>query len=150
MANTYSCLYYHIVFSTKSRMRWINAAMEERLWPYLGGIARKHKLTALQVGGIADHIHMLLLAPPTLSPSQIAQCIKGESSKWIHGEFQHCLRFAWQDGYGAFTVSQSQIGPIIRYIKNQSEHHRRLSFQEEYLSLLHKHGIKYDERYLWG
>jgi len=150
MANTYTSLYYHLIFSTKNRVPWIRSELEPRLWEYLGGIARRHKMTALHVGGTADHIHAAILAPATLSPSQIAQALKGDSSKWIHGEIQNMCRFEWQDGYGAFTVGSYQLPELIRYIQNQREHHRVKTFQEEYVYLLEKHGIKYEERYLWG
>jgi REP element-mobilizing transposase RayT len=149
MANTYTSLLYHLTFSTKNREPWIAQTIEGRVWAYIGGVARKHNMTALQVGGIEDHIHALIMAPPTLSPSEIAQYLKGDSSKWIHQEFSKLRAFGWQDGYGAFTVSKSQIPEVIAYIKNQREHHRRKTFQEEYLELLNKHGIDYDERYLW-
>ena len=109
-----------------------------------------HKASALQIGGTADHVHVLILAPAPLSPSQIAQFLKGVSSKWIHDELGGLRKFAWQDGYGAFTVSKSELPAVIRYIQNQREHHRRKSFQEEFLELLKKHEIQYDERYLWG
>ena len=150
MANTYSSLCYHLVFSTKNRVAYIKPEIEVRVWAYIGGVARKHKLIAVQVGGIEDHIHALVIAPPVYAPSQIAQVLKGDSSKWIHEEFPTMRRFAWQDGYGAFTVSKSNIADVIEYIKNQREHHRTRSFQEEYLSFLEKHGIEYNERYLWG
>ncbi len=150
MANTYSSLSYHLVFSTKNRVNYIKPEIENRVWAYIGGVARKHKMTALQIGGIENHIHALIIAPPTLSPSQIAQFLKGDSSKWIHEEFPMIKDFAWQDGYGAFTVSKSNFADVIEYIKNQREHHHKKSFQEEYLSLLHKHEIEYDERYLWN
>ena|SRR5215471_5387747 len=150
MANTYTSLHYHVVFSTKNRVRHISQDIEHRVWAYIGGIARKHKMTALQVGGIEDHIHALLTAPATLAPSQIAQFLKGESSIWIHGEFSGLRDFAWQDGYGAFTVSRSKIPEVTRYIQNQREHHRKKTFQEEYRELLEKHGIEYDQRYIWG
>jgi len=107
-------------------------------------------MTALQVGGVEDHIHALVIAPPTIAPCQIAQVLKGESSKWIHDEFPLLRRFGWQDGYGAFTVSKSNIPEAIKYIKNQREHHRKKTFQEEYLDLLRKHEIEYEERFLWG
>src|SRR6266487_6499395 len=90
----------------------------------MGGIARKHKMTALQVGGVEDHIHALVIAPPTIAPCQIAQVLKGESSKWIHDEFPLLRRFGWQDGYGAFTVSKSNIPEVIKYIQNQREQKR--------------------------
>jgi hypothetical protein len=95
-------------------------------------------------------IHALVMAPPTLSPSQIAQYLKGDSSKWIHEEFPDLSEFAWQDGYGAFTVSKSNLDEVISYIQNQRQHHRKKTFQEEYLEFLRKHGVEYDERYVWG
>lgn len=150
MANTYVCLYYHFIFSTKNRVNWISPQVEKRLWAYLGGIARKHKLTALQIGGHTDHIHMLVLAPATLSPSQMMKFFKGDSSRWVHRTLRNLCKFAWQDGYGAFTVGKSQLAELICYIQNQREHHRKKSFQEEYLEFLRKNDIPYDERYLWG
>lgn len=150
MANTYTSLHYHLIFSTKNRIRWIVPDIEQRVWEYLGGIARRHKLTALQVGGTDDHIHALVLAPAIFSPSQIAQFLKGDSSKWIHDEFRRMRSFAWQDGYGAFAVSRSSLPEVIQYIQSQREHHRKKTFQEEYLEFLKRHEIQYDERYLWG
>jgi putative transposase len=150
MANTYTSLHYHFTFSTKNREPWIISEIEARVWAYIGGIARKHKMTAIQIGGIEDHIHALVMAPPTYAPSQIAQYLKGESSKWIHEEFPKMCGFEWQDGYGGFTVSKSQVPEVIEYIKNQRQHHRKKTFQEEYLELLKKHGVDYDECYLWN
>ena len=150
MANTYTALYYHIVFSTKVRERWLMDDVAERIWAYLGGIARENKMTALQVGGIEDHVHILLGAPPAIAPSKAVQLIKGGSSKWIHDTFPKMGGFAWQDGFGAFTVSKSNIPEVIKYIQNQREHHRTTTFQEEFLMLLKRHGIEYDERYLWN
>ncbi len=150
MANTYTSLYYHLVFSTKNRVAFIKPEIESRVWAYIGGVARAHKLTALQVGGIEDHIHTLVMAPATLAPSEIAKYIKGDSSKWMHEEFPELRGFAWQDGYGAFTVSKSNLPDVVKYIENQREHHRQRTFQEEYLDFLKKHGIDYDERYVWG
>jgi len=150
MADTYTSLYYHIIFSTRNHEPWINVDIEERVWTYLGGIARKHRMTALQVGGIENHIHALISAPPTLAPCQIAQYLKGDSSKWIHDELGLAKNLGWQDGYGAFTVSKSNLIEVTRYIENQREHHRTKTFQEEYLDFLRKNGIQYNERYLWG
>ena len=123
MANTYSNLFYHIVFSTKGRTDFINHDIEDRVWAYIGGIARKQEMTALQIGGIENHIHALIVAKPKIAPSQIAKYIKGDSSKWIHDGFPNLSDFAWQDGYGIFTVSKSQAPDVIEYIKNQREHH---------------------------
>ena len=150
MANTYTSLYYHVVFSTKNRVPWITQDIENRVWAYIGGIARHHRMTAIQIGGIEDHLHALVLAPPTLAPSQIAQYLKGDSSKWMHEEFPDLPGFAWQEGYGAFTVSKANVEGVIRYIQNQREHHKTKTFQEEYLEFLQMQGIDYDERYLWG
>ena len=150
MANTYTSLHYHIIFSTKNREPWITTDIEARVWRFIGGIVRKHAMTALQIGGVADHLHALVTAPPVLAISQIAQTLKGESSKWIHREFDQLKGFSWQDGYGAFSVSSSNIPQVIAYIQSQREHHRRKTFQEEYLEFLKARGIDYDERYLWG
>lgn len=150
MANTYTSLYYHIVFSTKNRTAWLTPDVEQRVWEYVGGIARENKMSALQIGGCDDHLHALVLAPSSIAPSKIAQLLKGGSSLWIHTEFKHLREFEWQDGYGAFTVSQSNLPEVIRYIQNQRGHHRKRTFQEEYLAFLQKHGIAYDERYVWS
>ncbi len=149
MANTYTSLHYHIVFSTKNRERWIMPDIEQRIWAYLGGIAKDNKMQPIQIGGIEDHVHMLFGAPATLAPSKIAQVIKGGSSAWIHETFPAMLGFAWQDGYGAFTVSMSSVPDVAAYIRSQREHHRMKTFQEEYLALLQKHQIDYKECYLW-
>jgi putative transposase len=150
MANTYTSLYYHVVFSTKNRFPWIGLEIEQRIWAYIGGIARNHEMTAIQVGGVEDHIHALVMAPPTIAPFEIAKFLKGESSLWIHDEFPRLRKFSWQVGYAAFTVSKSKVPDVARYIKNQREHHRIKTFQEEYLEFLCANEIEYDERYLWG
>jgi REP element-mobilizing transposase RayT len=149
MPNTYTSLHYHIVFSTKNRERWIMPDLEQRIWAYLGGIVKDHKMQPIQIGGIEDHVHLLLGAPATLAPSKIAQMIKGGSSAWIHDTFPNMTGFAWQDGYGAFTVSKSSVPDVVNYIQNQREHHRTKTFQEEYLAMLQKHDIDYKECYLW-
>ncbi len=150
MANTYTSLFYHIVFSTKRRVPWIRPEIEQRVWEYMGGVVRAHNMTALQIGGVDDHIHALVMAPPTIAPSQIAQYIKGDSSKWIHDTFPDLRLFAWQEGYGAFTVNKSGLDAVSYYIQNQRVHHQRKTFQNEYLEFLQKHNVEYDERYLWG
>ncbi|MEJ7847040.1 MAG: IS200/IS605 family transposase [Pyrinomonadaceae bacterium] len=149
MANTYSNLFYHFVFSTKGRINFIHPDIENRVWAYIGGIARKHNMTALQVGGMENHIHALVIARPAIAPSEIAKCLKGESSKWIHEEFPQLQKFGWQDGYGVFSVSKSQAPEVIDYIKNQRHHHTGRSFEEEYIALLELNGVDYDKRYLF-
>ena len=150
MANTYTSLFYHLVFSTKNREPWLIPTIKRRVWSYLGGVARTHNVTPIQIGGIEDHIHALVLARPTIALFEIAKFLKGDSSKWIHEEFSNMLGFAWQDGYGGFSVSKSDVPDVVTYIQNQREHHRRKTFREEYLDLLQANGIEYDERYLWG
>jgi len=146
-----SCVssYFHCVFSTKERRPLITPALRERLWPFLGGIARQNKMKAIEIGGVADHVHLLLSLPSTMAISKTLQLLKGGSSKWIHETFPEHRLFAWQEEYGAFSVSVSQLDKTIEYIKGQPEHHRRMTFQEEFLALLKKHRIEYDERYLW-
>ncbi len=150
MANTYVALYYHLVFSTKNREPWIGQEIEDRVWAYIGGIARENAMQAIRVGGMTDHVHILTSIPKTMAVSTALQLLKGGSSKWIHDEFPRLAKFAWQDGYGAFTVGKKQVEDVVAYIMNQREHHRRKTFQEEYREMLHQHGVEFDERYIWG
>lgn len=149
MANTYSQLFYHIFFSTKERRNFIHQEIENRVWEYIGGIARKQDLTSLRVGGIENHIHALEMAKPIVARCKIPMWRKGGSSKWIHDKFENQNLFNWQDGYGIFSASKSQVPDVIRYIENQREHHESQTFEEEYPSLLNLHGIEYDERYVF-
>jgi putative transposase len=146
---SYVSSYYHCVFSTKERRPEITPSLRERLWPFLGGIARQNQMKAIEVGGVADHVHMLLALPSTLAIAKAMQLIKGGSSKWVHEEFRNHSLFGWQVKYGAFTVSVSQLDRIVEYIRGQEEHHRKETFQEEFLTLLKRHRIAYDERFLW-
>jgi REP-associated tyrosine transposase len=150
MANTYTSLYYHIVFSTKFRFPWLTLEIEQRVWEAIAEIAREHKMNPIQIGGVEDHIHGLVMAPPTVAPFELAKWLKGESSLWIHEEFPWLHRFSWQDGYAAFTVSKSKVPDLVRYIRDQRELHRARTFEAEYLALLRLNDIEYDERYLWG
>jgi putative transposase len=149
MSRTYTCLHYHCVFSTKNREKHLNHEIESRIWSYIGGIARENKMWPIRIGGFVEHLHLLLSIPPVLPLSKAMQLLKGGSSHWIKDTFPELRGFSWQDGYSAFTVSKSQLPEIDRYIHNQREHHRVKSFQEEYLAFLERHGIQYDERYLW-
>ena len=106
-------------------------------------------MKAIEIGGVADHVHILLSLPATITPAKALQLIKGGSSKWVHETFPEHRLFAWQVKYGSFGVSVSQLDRIIGYIRGQEEHHRKRSFQEEFVALLKKHRIEYDERYLW-
>lgn len=148
MANTYTALNYHLIFSTKNREPWIHQDIEQKIWEYIGGIARKNNMSALCVGGVEDHIHILARIPPVLSVSKALQLLKGASSHWIHETFPELRGLGWQDGYGAFTVSQSALRDTKRYIQNQREHHKSRSFKDEYLAFLKKYEVEVDERYL--
>src|SRR5688572_21595905 len=149
MANTYTSLHYHVIFSTKNRELWIRANLESRIWSYLGGVARENGVKALLIGGIEDHVHLLLGIPPVLAVSKVVQLIKGGSSKWIKDNLPGLAGFSWQDGYAAFAVSKSHVPEVEAYIRNQREHHRRKSFEEEYRAFLDRHEIQYDERYIF-
>jgi putative transposase len=146
---SYVSSYFHCVFSTKERAKIITPSLQERLWPFMGGIARQNGMTPVIVGGMEDHVHILLSLPPTMAIAKAMQLIKGGSSKWIHETFPEQRLFAWQEKYGAFSVSVSQLETTTRYIRDQKEHHLGRSFQEEFLALLKKHRIEFDERYLW-
>ncbi len=150
MASTFTSLHAHIVFSTKNRTAWISAEIEEQIWRYIGGICRSHNMKALQIGGVDDHVHILLGFPPTVALSDAVKRIKGESSKWISATFPQLHKFAWQDGYGAFTVGQSQIADTISYIQRQRTHHAKKSFEDEYRGFLHVHEFEVEERYIFG
>jgi putative transposase len=139
-----SCL-VHVVFSTKERRPFLTPDIQERLRPYLGGIARKHKMKLLRAGGVEDHVHLLISLPATLDISRAVQLLKGNSSKWIHDEFPDRQAFEWQVGYGAFSIGISGVDDTIAYIDNQAEHHKRLSFKEELQIILTKHGIEYED-----
>jgi len=149
VANTYSALNVHVVFCTQDRQPSIIQEFEERLWEYLGGIAIQNGMKALSIGGVPDHVHILISMPTSISVAKAVQLIKGGSSKWIHDNFPKQRTFAWQPGYAAFSVSTSLIQENVAYIRNQKKHHRKRTFQEEYISFLKKNQVDYDERYLW-
>jgi len=150
MANSYHTLLVHAVFSTKNREPWLSPPVRQRLFPYLGGIARQNGMKALSVGGVSEHVHLLLSLSRELSVAEAMQLIKGPSSKWVHQTFPQMAGFAWQEGYGTFSIGILQADETCRYIEGQEEHHRTVSFQEEYLAFLKRHNVPYDERYVWG
>jgi REP element-mobilizing transposase RayT len=150
MAHSYVSALFHCVFSTKERRKTITENIQERLWLYMGGIARKNKMRALAIGGVEDHVHVLLSIPSTLSIAKAMQLIKGGSSSWVHNTFPEHHDFEWQEGYGAFSIGVSQVPDTKAYIDNQREHHRTKTFQEEFIAFLERHGIDYDPRYVWG
>lgn len=150
MSHSYISSLVHYVFSTKKRQHLITPTLQERLFPYMGGIVKTNKMKALAIGGTENHVHLLLSLPASLSVAKAVQLIKGGSSKWIHDTFPQHRTFAWQEGYGAFSVSVSHVQDTLIYIQNQEEHHRKKTFEEEFLQFLKKHNIEYDERYVWG
>ena len=150
MSHSYVNSLFHCVFSTKERRKTITPDLEDRLWQYMGGIARDNKMKAMQIGGIEDHIHLLLSLSSTVTVSKALQLIKGGSSKWVHDTFPQHAGFEWQEGYGAFSIGVSQVEDTKQYIAKQREHHRTKTFQEEFIAILERHGIEYDPRYVWG
>lgn len=139
-----SCL-IHAVWSTKERRPWIATDMQDRLHPFLGGIARHNKMKLLKSGGVEDHVHLLLSMPATLDIAKAIQLLKGNSSRWIHETFPNQQAFEWQAGYGAFSIGVSGIADTIAYIENQVAHHQKLTFKDELRTILNKHGIVFEE-----
>jgi putative transposase len=148
MPHTYVSDLVHCVFSTKNRRNLIKPEIQSDLWAFVGGIANKNGLKTLIVGGTENHVHVLLSLPATMPLAKAMQLIKGASSHWMNDN--HARNFAWQEGYGAFTVGISQKADTIAYIRSQPEHHRKRSFEEEFVAFLKKHNVDYDPRYVWG
>jgi putative transposase len=148
MSSTHLSLYYHLVFSTHNRVRWIDTSWQERLCQYIGGIVRDIEGIAIEIGGDSDHSHILARLRAKYSIADSLRIIKSGSSKWVY-ESIRLRSFQWQVGYGAFTVRSSDVETMRRYIRNQREHHRKKTFQEECIDLLKENGIEFDERYLW-
>jgi REP element-mobilizing transposase RayT len=140
----------HYIFSTKERRPLIAPDLRVRLWAYMGGIARENNMKALAVNGTENHAHVLVSLPATIAVAKAVQLIKGGSSKWVHEAFSGHQGFDWQDGYSSFSVSPSRLAAAVRYIQGQEQHHRETTFEEEYLLFLKKHGLEYDERYVFG
>jgi REP element-mobilizing transposase RayT len=149
MSHTYSSLRIHVVFSTKDRQRVLPEQLQPKLWAYMAGIARNHNFDAIKIGGVDDHCHALILLPPPMPLSKAVQTLKGCSSKWMN-ETAVGTRFAWQEGYGAFSVSASQTDGVIEYIRNQADHHKKRNYDEEFLELLKRHGVDYDPVHVLG
>jgi putative transposase len=148
MSHTYVSELFHCVFSTKNRCGLIPPSKQPDLWSYLGGIARKNGFKAIAVGGTDNHVHLLLSLPATMPLAKAMQLVKGGSSKWMNDS--GASNFAWQEGYGAFSIGISQQADTISYIRSQAEHHHKRGFEEEFLAFLKKHGIEYDPSYVRG
>jgi len=150
MPQSLTNLLVHIIFSTADRQPLLNEiGLREELHRYLGGIVNEKGGQSLGVGGVADHVHLLIVLPKTLCVSDLVRDLKRASSIWIKSKDLSQQKFSWQGGYGAFSIGQTEVDAVQTYIRNQSEHHKKRSFQEEYLVFLKKYGVAYDERYLW-
>jgi len=150
MSHTYSSNRIHLIFSTKNRERRLADEFQPKLWAYMSGIAHNHGFEAIQIGGIADHCHALIVLPTAMPLAKAAQTLKACASKWINNTRAAGNGFAWQEGYGAFSVSASQTEDVIEYIKNQVNHHQKRTFEEEFLGFLKRYGIDYAPRYVLG
>jgi REP element-mobilizing transposase RayT len=149
MASTLTNLLVHVVFSTKEREPIITDRYRESLYAYIGGIIRRDGAKSLSIGGMPDHIHLAIKTRSNKALSELVRKIKANSSKWIN-ENRFCKKkFSWQNGYGGFSVSASQINKVKNYIQNQAEHHKSKTFKEELIEILDKHGVGYDPKYLW-
>ena len=149
MAHTYTSLHYHCVFSTLGRRNLIPQDRLPDVHAYMGGIVRNLKGKAIAIGGTTNHAHLLIGLPSAIAPAAAVGKIKANLTGWVHETFPAMSDFRWQEGYGAFSVSRSHIDSVASYILNQAKHHETITFEQEYLALLKKHNIEYDERYVW-
>ena len=147
LSHTSGNILLHLIFSTQGRRPTIKPEFRNDLFAYLGGIVREMQASALIINGTADHVHMLLRIRPAQSAAEIVRVVKANSSKWVRAKWS--LDFAWQTGYGVFSVSESNVTAVKKYIAGQEEHHKKHSFQEEFLAFLKKNHVEYDERYIW-
>lgn len=148
MSQSFVQIYVHIVFHTKNNVNLIRESIENELYSYMGGILKNYRSIPLQIGGTSDHIHILCTLPKTMTTADLAEEVKKSSSKWIKTKGDHYKKFYWQDGYGGFSVSNSNIDTVKMYIQNQKKHHEKESYLDEYKNLLKEHGIPFEERYL--
>ena len=148
MGNSYISCWVHYVFSTKNQEKWLKSDIREKLFPYIGGICRENNFKLIKAGGVDDHLHLLVSLPSTITIAKAIQYLKGGSSRWIHETFGDMKNFAWQEGYGAFTIGVSQVDRTLKYITNQEDHHRKKTFREEFIDILNYHGIEFEEKYL--
>jgi putative transposase len=148
MSHTSGNILLHLIFSTAGRRPLIEPAFRNDLFAYLGGVVRGMRGTALIVNGTTDHVHMLVRVRPAQSAAELARVIKANSSGWVRSKWS--ANFAWQTGYGVFSVSESNVITITKYIAGQEEHHKKHSFQAEFLAFLKKNNVAYDEKYVWG
>lgn len=149
MTHTFHKNYYHLVWSTKDRQNLIIENYKNRVHEYLGASFKTVDCRSVIVGGMGDHVHLLAIIPPKYAIAEVIKDIKIGATKWINRSFKEMKGFSWQEGYGCFSVSESQIGVVLKYIMNQETHHKHYTFKEEFTNLLRLHEIEYDEKYLW-
>jgi putative transposase len=147
MAHTFAQNVIHVVFSTKDRRKMISAEFQPRMWAYSAGICKKQGIFVHAIGGTEDHVHFLIQVPPAMALAKAVLAIKSNSSRWSNAEGH---RLAWQQGCAAFSVRASIVPAVVRYIQNQEVHHRKMSFDEEFLVLLKKHGVGFDLKFVFG
>lgn len=150
MSHTYISNLVHVVFSTSERRNLISEDMRGRLWAFMGGVARERNATAICIGGTENHVHLLISIPATIHIADLVKAIKAISSIWVHEKFPEKRHFAWQKGYGAFSIGRAQREVTIAYIANQAEHHKKRSFEKEFISFLERNGVAYDYRFVFG
>ncbi len=149
MPQSLSLVMVHLVFSTKDREPWLTREIRPRLHAYLAEVARSKGCLAYRVGGVADHVHLALTLPRTLTQSDLVKELKTSSNHWLEKQDGSFTTFAWQRGYGIFSIGKSQLQALVDYIASQEEHHRARTFQEEFRAMLDKYGVEYDEAYVW-
>jgi REP element-mobilizing transposase RayT len=149
VGRTYTSLTYHLIFSTKYRRKTIRLEFREQLYQYIGGLIREKDGVLLEIGGVEDHVHIMAGVPPTISVSDMLRFIKSNSSGWINNTINPKEKFAWQPGFGAFTVSHSQKPSVRSYIQTQEQHHQKKSFKDEFKQILAAHGIEYDAKFVF-
>src|ERR1051326_1649281 len=149
MPQSLSSVLIHLVFSTKNRETFITPAIETELHPYMATIFRERKSPSLAINGATDHIHILFSLARVVTIADIVEEVKTSTSKWIKNKGREFRNFHWQRGYGAFSIGQSNVASLKRYIRGQKEHHKQITFQDEYRKFLKAYGIDYDERYVW-
>jgi REP element-mobilizing transposase RayT len=149
MSHSFTSLLTHITFSTESRRPCISPGLKPELFAYMGGIIHETGGKPILINGPADHVHVVAVLSATVALSDFMRVLKTNSSRWVHDSHSDQAGFGWQTGYGAFSVSESNRKSVIDYVAGQEAHHKRMSFQEEFLALLKKHELKYDERFIW-
>jgi len=147
MSHTHTNLLSHVVFSTQGHLPLINSEVGKELFAFMGGLVKEQKGKPIIINGMSDHVHLLILLPPSIHLSETMRFVKANSSRWFKQKFGR--KFAWQKGFGAFSVSRSGVDAVVKYIRDQEQHHRRFDFKTEYVSLLEKNAVEYDPQYLW-